>query len=191
MRFRVASLCHCQIPAAVLSPPDIIETTHISPLQCVKQRAVVRFPSTCFRTYIFHSPSLVISPTSKFTFRVVAANVYHVFLLFSFSEPHRRLDDCTLLPVKFSIEYGSPLRPSFLRSRYESIRECRRHNDSQSVVANIGRAFSIYFDTLSLPFSRSLLSLTDVLTLISEPIRKVVKQEFKVTRRIFSTKRKK
>lgn len=38
MRFRVASLCHCQIPAAALSSPDIIGTTHISPPQCVKPR---------------------------------------------------------------------------------------------------------------------------------------------------------
>lgn len=61
MRFRVASLSATVRfrPEALLSPSDIIETTHISPPQCVKPReAVCDSPPRAFRTFIFHSTAL-------------------------------------------------------------------------------------------------------------------------------------
>lgn len=61
MRFRVASLSATVRfrPEALLSPPDIIGTTHIFPPQCVKPRgAVCDSPPRAFRTFIFHSTAL-------------------------------------------------------------------------------------------------------------------------------------
>lgn len=143
------------------APPDIIGTTHISPPQCVKPPAIPRFVPSFFtpardlraqihlpcrreRLPFLHPCSLSLSPPSLSLLHPSISLFFSFppsssFSLFRLSPSRRRRhptrrrrDDCTSLPVKFSVEYGGHGRD---RETNRSA-SCRRHGVQPAVKAS-------------------------------------------------------